>query len=254
MPSVSVCIPSYKRPRGVKSLRICPTARLYVAESEAGEYAAANRGADIVAIPDSVQGNIARVRNYILDNEDADAVCMMDDDLTGFGEFYGDPCTHFGYMRRKLAGDSFLDFVERNTSLCDDMRLHLWGVNLQAANRLYHQSVPFSMTKPVLGPFSVHVRSSIRYDESMPLKEDYDLFLQHMREHRGVLRLNMAWYANGGSKGAKGGCAAMRNTSEERRQLDMLARKWGSQIVKTDATSKKAFDFNPKITVPIDGA
>ena len=191
--------------------------------------------------------------SYILDNEDADAVCMMDDDLTGFGEFAGDEESHFGYVRRRLIGEDFDRFLERNTSLCYDMGLHLWGVNLQAANRLYHQGAPFSLTKPVLGPFSVHVNSDVRYDEAIPLKEDYDLFLQHMCKYRGVLRLNMAWYANGGSKGARGGCAAMRSGVEEERQLDLLIRKWGSKIVGVDRTSKKGFDFNPKLKVPIGG-
>lgn len=252
MSTISVCIPSYKRPDRVKTLKVAPFASLYVDESEEDEYRRCNPGARVVSMPSGVQGNIARVRNWILDHEGSDAVCMMDDDITQFGEFVG-RTDYFGYVRRRIEGEDFARFLERNTALCEDLGLHLWGVNVQAANRLYHQGIPFSLTKPVLGPFSVHVRSEVRYDESMPLKEDYDLFLSHLLKYRGVLRLNMAWYANGGSKGAKGGCASMRSTSEESRQLGMLERKWGSKVVGTDRTSKKGFDFNPKLNPPLRG-
>nr|DAK67719.1 MAG TPA: hypothetical protein [Caudoviricetes sp.] len=248
---VKVFIPSYKRAGRVKTLRVFRGATLVVAESEASAYAAGNQDADIWAIPDAIQGNIARVRNYILDNAEADAVCMLDDDITQFGFFKARG--GFGYDRVKLSGEEFERFLLRGTELCDDMGLHLWGVNIQAANRLYHQAEPFSIVKQVLGPFSVHVMSDIRYDENIPLKEDYDLFLRHMQRCGGVLRLNAAWYANAGSSGAKGGCAAQRDIEAEKRQFLALQRKWGSSVVKNDRTSKRGFDFNPVLTVPVRG-
>lgn len=246
-----VFIPSYRRPGAVKTLVTCPDAVLVVAESERESYAAAYPDAKIWGIPDGVQGNIARVRNYILDNAGYEAVAMMDDDIASFGYFEGDPS--FGYERVRLSGDAFDAFVERYTELCYDMGLHLWGVNIQAANRLYHQAEPFSLTKVVLGPFNVHIESPVRYDEDIPLKEDYDLFLRHMQRFRGVLRVNGAWYANDGSKGAKGGCSEMRDVEEERRQFGALERRWGSSVVRRDGGSRRGFDFNPKIRVPIAG-
>lgn len=246
---VKVFIPSYKRAGKVKTLNTCPSATLVVAESEAEAYAAVYP--NVWAIPDDIQGNIARVRNYILDNAECDAVCMMDDGIASFGVFGGGP--EFGYNRKKLRGSEFEEFLCRYTGLCDDLGLHLWGVNIQAANGLYHQAEPFSLTKIVLGPFSVHVGSPIRYDENLPLKEDYDLFLRHMQVYRGVLRVNAAWYANSGSSGAVGGCADMRDIDEERREFTELQRRWGSSVVKMDKTSRREFDFNPKIKVPIMG-
>lgn len=252
--SIRVFVPSYKRRDRVQTLRkVYGGAVLVVAESEQAAYERANPGAEVWGIPDAMQGNIARVRNYILDNAGCDAVCMMDDDITRLGRFVGNPDTGFGYERDTLAGSRFESFLERYTALCEDLGLHLWGVNIQAANRLYHQAEPFSFTKQVLGPFCVHVQSDIRYDEGLPLKEDYDLFLQHMQRYRGVLRVNAAWYANGGSKGALGGCAASRSIGEERRELDMLKRKWGAGVVREDSSSKRGFDFNPIIKCPVRG-
>lgn len=229
MPSISVCIPSYKRPSNVKTLQICPWAKLYVDENEADEYRNGNPNANVIEIPNGIQGNIARVRNYILQEEfanGADAVCMMDDDIRHFGLFHGDE-RGFGYVREWITGEEFGKFVERGTELCDDMGLTMWGVNIIEANRQYHQSEPFSLVKPILGPFSVHLSNDYRYDESIPLKEDYDMFLQHLLRERAVLRMNMAFYVNGGSDTAIGGCAASRNVKSEQRQFDMLRKKWG---------------------------
>lgn len=253
MGSIGVYIPSYRRAGKVKTLSVAPFAKLVVAESEAEEYSSVYGVDSVVSIPDEVQGNIARVRNHILDNSGDDAVCMMDDDISAFGKFRSCEEDRYGYERERLSGDSLARFIERNTALCQELGLHLWGVNIQAANRLYHQSEPFSLTKQVLGPFCVHVRSKARYDEELPLKEDYDLFLQHLQRYGGVLRVNSAWYANAGSKGAVGGCAAMRDIAEEKRQFLLLQKKWGSGVVKQDRSSKREFDFNPKICAPVRG-
>ena len=177
----------------------------------------------------------------------------MDDDIPSFGKFKSCEDDRYGYERGRLSGGSLARFIERSTALCQELGLHLWGVNIQAANRLYHQSEPFSLTKQVLGPFCVHVRSKVRYDEELPLKEGYDLFPQHLQRYGGVLRVNSARYANVGSKGAVGAREAMKDIAEEKRQFLLLQRKWGSGVVKQDRTSKRGFDSNPKICAPVRG-
>lgn len=150
MGSIGVYIPSYRRAGKVKTLSFAPFAKLVVAESEAEKYSYIYGEDSVVSIPDEVQGNIARVRNHILDNSNDDAVCMMDDDISSFGKFTSCEEDRYGYERERLSGDSLARFIERNTALCQELGLHLWGVNIQAANRLYHQSEPFSLTKQVL--------------------------------------------------------------------------------------------------------
>lgn len=254
---IVVCVPSYRRANRVKTLeRVYPWARLWVAESEADEYRRHNPGAEVVTMPDEVQGNVARARNHILDVEfgtGAEAVCMMDDDIARLGRFVGDPRTHYGYRRETLFGAAFAAWLEDNTALREDWGLKLWGVLNVPSNRLSHQGEPWRTNQVVLGPFSVHLRNPIRYDKTLPLKEDYDLFLQHEARYRGVLRVCSAWYENGGSTAQVGGCASMRSTRREREQLDALRRKWGGTIVRYDTKSKRTFDFNPIIKLPIEG-
>jgi hypothetical protein len=84
------------------------------------------------------------------------------------------------------------------------------------------------------------------------LKEDYDITLQHIKENGGCLRIN---FANYDVKQAEqsGGCATYRNIQKETEQFDLLQKKWGSKIVQRDSMSKRKFDFNPILRIPLRG-
>lgn len=254
---VSVCVPSYKRPK-VETLDVYPHCRVYVAESEFAAYRASNGvGADIVAVPDEVQGNLCRVRNYILDAEfgsGTDGVLIIDDDMSSVCRFEAVQAKHglFGYQRKDLNEAELLAFVRHGFELCDEWGFKFWGVNCVSDPRSYCAYTPFSTNEYIGGPFQAHLKNPLRYDERLPLKEDYDMTLQHMNKYRGALRFNMYHYYCKQSDQA-GGCAQMRNIARERQQFDALQRKWGDKIVKHDGLSKKAFDYNPKVNIPIRG-
>lgn len=257
---ISVCCPSYKRPI-VKTLKYLPFCKVYVDGSEYEDYKKENPKANIVQCDDGVQGNVARVRNYILDKEfsnGADAVCIVDDDLSGVYWFDVDKKTNYGYIRKPIDADCFLDFLEQYSEMCFDMGFRLWGVNCNSDAMSYKHYTPFSMSSIILGPFCCHLKNDIRYDEKLPLKEDYDLAIQHLNKYRGILRLNGYHYLCEQSTN-KGGCAAMRNRKREQEQLELLQKKWGSDIVREDKSNKgktkkvKVFDYNPIIKVPIKG-
>ena len=229
--------------------------------SEYEDYTKENPNANIVRCADGVQGNVARVRNYILDQEfanGADAVCIVDDDLSGIYRYDVDENTKFGYNRKLLNSEEVLFFLESNTVLCDEFGYRLWGLNCNGDKLSYRHWAPFSMSSIILGPFCCHLKNDIRYDEMLPLKEDYDLAIQHLNKYRGILRLNGYHYLCEQSTN-KGGCAAMRNRKREQEQFELLQKKWGSNIVREDKSNKgktkkvKVFDYNPIIKVPIKG-
>lgn len=258
--NIVVCSPSYRRPK-VRTLDYIPFVRVYVDGSEYDAYCEQNNPENIVRCDDGIQGNVARVRNYILDTEferGADAVCIVDDDIYNLSRFVVDRTTNFGYIHKKIEADEFIPFLEKYTILCDEWGFKLWGVNCNKDSLSYRHCVPFSTTSCVLGPFTVHLKNPIRYDLSLPLKEDYDLFIQHMNKYRGVLRVNSVHYDCLQSEN-KGGCAVMRNRKREKEQFELLQKKWGSAIVREDKTNKgrtdkiKVFDYNPIIKVPIKG-
>lgn len=252
---ISINCPSYKRPK-VKTLKYLPYCKVWVEEAEADAYRAANKGADI-NILGCKQGNVSRVRNYILDREfadGADVVCIVDDDLSGIYHFEKAKHNNFGYEAHKV--EDLEAFIYKHTIMAQDIGAYLWGVNLNQDARNCKHSCPINTKGIILGPFSCHLKGSeIRYDERLPLKEDYDLALQHLNKYRKILRLNKFHYRCKQSEQA-GGCAAYRNYESEKAQFELLQRKWGKDIVRLDKASKKnnyKIDYNPIIQVPIKG-
>jgi len=255
---ISVNAPSYKRPV-VETLKYVPNCRVWVCESEAEDYRKGNPGADIVAVPVGVQGNLCRIRNWILDREyerGIEAVCLIDDDLRGI--------QYYEKMKRiKVQPSVFPSWVEFYTDLAEAWGVKLWGVNCNTDLQSYREYTPFSTLSYIGGPFSVHIRSEMRYDERLPLKEDYDMTLQHLNRYRGVLRLNKFSYIvkqGGSGNGQAGGCATYRNVKNETDQLTFLQKKWGDKIVKYDNNDrshsrikKQTIDINPVLSAPIRG-
>lgn len=257
---ISVCCPSYKRPR-VETLDYLPFCQVYVCETEYDSYIKANKGYEDNIIPckKGIQGNVGRIRNHILDtefNNGADVVCIVDDDLKNIESFKVNGT--FGYERKVVKADEFVDFVDFYSSICQQMGYKLWGVNCNSDALSYRHYTPFCTTTFIGGPFSVHLKNDIRYDEALPLKEDYDLTLQHMNKYRGALRVQKYHY-NCKQSVQAGGCATYRSMMREKEQFELLQSKWGSEIVRYDsskrkgATKEKMFDYNPIIKVPIKG-
>jgi len=237
---------SYRRAGSVTTQDIYPEVKYVVSESDKEEYLKA--GHDIVVVPDSAQGNLCRVRNYSLDHlmGEADCLVLMDDDYRGVYVWQEQE-------RRRLDMEELREFCEVNAILCRDWGFYFWGLNLSTDKGFYREHTPFGTVQYIGGPFQAHMKGSeIRYDEELPLKEDYDLSLQHMRRYGGCLRVNYACYDVKQAE-QEGGCAVYRNSAAERDQFMKLRRKWGSDIVKKDTSSRRGFDFNPIIKAPIKG-
>lgn len=252
---ISVCCPSYKRPK-VKTLDYLPFCKVYVDNKEYEEYKKQNKGgANIISVPDGIQGNLCRIRNYILDKELAenDVCLIIDDDLGGIYYFEK-------LEEHKVSADEFLEFIEKYSIMADDIGAKFWGVNCNSDPQCYREYTPFSTTSYIGGPFQCFLKGNdLRYDETLPLKEDYDMTLKQLNKYRVVLRINKYHYKCEQSTNA-GGCASYRNIEREKEQLSMLQNKWGTKIVKIDKSDRshsskkiKKIDYNPVINVPIKG-
>lgn len=250
---ISINCPSYKRPK-VETLKYLPFCKVWVAKDELEEYQKNNKGAKFEIL--SNQGNVSIVRNEILNKEFSrgyDVVCIVDDDLKGIYHYEKSKENNFGYEKYLVNADEFEDFIYKHTILCKEFGFYLWGVNLNSDPLSYKHRLPINTKGIILGPFSCHLKgSSIRYDERIPLKEDYDLAIQHLNEYRGILRVNKFHYVCKQSVQA-GGCASIRNYKREEEQLKLLQKKWGKDIVQIDKRSKKKLDYNPIIKIPIKG-
>lgn len=258
---ISINCPSYKRPY-VETLEYIGSCKVWVAEREYEDYLRENPNHkdNIISVPNEVQGNVSRIRNYILDHELAenDVVLLIDDDLHRVGRF--EPKGMYGYNDITLDEDELYDMLEEYSILCDDFGFKHWGVMCNMDALSYRQTTPFSTVSYIGSPFSVFLKGNpLRYDERLPLKEDYDMTLQNCNKYRGCLRVNKYHYDCKQSKQA-GGCASYRNYDREIQQLKALQAKWGDDIVKIDTVLnhnakkvKKNIDYNPVIHIPIAG-
>jgi hypothetical protein len=238
--------PSYKRSYKSITQTKYPFVTLIVKEDEADEYR--NNGNTIETCPNEIQGNIARVRNYIIDTykDQYDAIVIVDDD-----------CNKIGFWEeqkyRIFDADDLEEFFESMYILTKDFGFKYFGLNCVTDKGAYREHTPFSTNAFIGAPCSMIITDTIcRYDEEIPLKEDYDFTLQNLKKYGGALRANFASYDVKQAKQV-GGCASSRTNTEEERQFNLLQKKWGTKIIQTDKSSKRKFDFNPILKSPIKG-
>ena len=241
-----IVAPSYKRPSKSITQNMYPNVELVVMESEAEEYR--KNGNKIIVCPNEAQGNLCRVRNWILDNlfEDYDCIVIIDDDCKGIGRWQKQ-------NRLNMDSNELQEFCEKSADTCKEYGFKFWGLNCITDKAAYREYSPFGTLQYIGGPFQGHLKESeIRYDEDLPLKEDYDITLQHIQKYGGALRFNFAHYDVKQAE-QEGGCATYRNLDFEKEQFADLQKKWGKDIIKRDKKSKRSFDFNPIMKVPIKG-
>lgn len=232
---ISVNAPSYKRPDDVRTLGYLPFCKIWVDCKEYDDYKKNYPEADIVSCLDGVQGNLCRIRNYILKSEferGMDVVLIIDDDFTCLRRFDCDEIDGWGYVPHVITEDEFMLFLEKYSVLANDFGAKFWGVNCNCDPMAYRHNTPFSTRSYIGGPFQCFLKGNrCWYDEKLPLKEDYDMTLQQLNMERVVLRVNAYHYLCKQSE-QKGGCAAYRNRQREEEQLDALRRKWGGQLLR----------------------
>lgn len=242
--------PSWKRANICTSHEYFTNLKYVVCESQKDDYLESNL--PIVTCPDSAQGNVSRVRNWILDYAKNEDLLIVDDDIKNIG--YWD-----GNNSKKLSSEEADEFIENGFNLAKQFGVRMWGINIIGDKGAYREYTPFSLTNVILGPFGGFINCDLRYDENLPLKEDYDMSLQVLNKYRKILRINYAHY-NCEQHTNLGGCAEYRTLDEEKSQFDLLRKKWGSDIVKTDSQKRsvnrkrqESYDINPIIKIPIAG-
>jgi hypothetical protein len=238
--------PSYKRSFGVKTHLIIPNVIYCVHEFESEDYK--EKGFNIIVMPDDIRGNIARVRNWIKDNLIKDKGIIIDDDIEAIKIW------DIKEDKPILKDVNVNEFIEKGFDLCEQFGCSLWGVNILGDKGSYREYTPFSLNNTVSGSFMGFLNNDLIFDETIPLKEDYDFCIQTLNKYRKLLRLNYAHLIKKDHKN-KGGCADYRTTTKEKEQMDLFIKKWGSNIVRVDKKkeNKKNNDINPVVNIPIKG-
>jgi hypothetical protein len=237
---MKIFVPSYKRAGDVLTRKVIPDSIIAIHEFEEKDYKK-KEGGELLIIPDELRGNIAKVRNFILDNANDDKIVMLDDDVRAIG--YYEDCT-----QNEMSYNQVLDFIDNGYVMCEELGCRLWGINLQSDPKFYREYNPFSLLGAVLGTFSCHFKPELRYDEKLFLNEDYDFFLKNIKKYRKVLRfLKYHYMANHLNKA--GGCGSYRLKDTEIEQSKIMQKRWGSKVFRFDINRST----NGIVNVPLKG-
>jgi len=237
-----IYVPTFGRAKTMTTQLAFPNVVIVCPESQLEEYKRFNPDLEYMPCPDKVEKNMARKRNWIKDNARKDWFLMMDDDLKYLQYIQG------GVQFKFDANGSHEMFVN-NFVMCEELKTVLWGINLQTDPKFYREYSPFSFLSVILGPFSGHIKNSLRYDERFPTKEDYDYSLQVLHKYHRILRCNKYAYLVGHIDGGSGGSHSIRRLQLEEDQNIALQKKWGSRIIKFDMSK----DIDPKVSIPLKG-
>lgn len=245
--------PSYKRCNGVLTHNWLPT-RYCVHEFEEEDYRDA--GHDVIVIPDDQQGNIAKVRTWMVKyakGKGEKQLLIIDDDVRRMNRWKDG-------KNYKMESDEALEFIEMGFHVANEWEVPLWGIQSINDKIAYREYMPFSLTAYCSGSFHGLLDLAVEYDERFPLKEDFDLCIQLLNKYRKILRFNLIYMTKDDHKNL-GGCSSYRTILFEKQQLRDLQKKWGKKIVKMDDQTdkrnrqrkKSGYDINPVMRVPIRG-
>ena len=245
---VSVVIPSKGRAERIEGSQYFAYAHYVVCEAERDEYAAVVGANRLIVCPNTAEGNIARKRNWIINNIPR-PLLMIDDDVKCIRH------AERGAQQIRLNANAARAVIIQGFNLAHDWKVPLWGINVNIDGRNYQQYKPFSLTQMVLGPFVAHMEHGLQYDERMDTKDDYDISLQALAKYKKILRINKYSYDCGHGTN-EGGIVAYRTWEREGRACAAIMRKWGSRVIKykTGKSAKKYGDvLNGRVHVPIAG-
>lgn len=198
-----IAVPSKGRASSVKTLKIIPSATLFVPENEVGAYRIYHENAEIVGVPTKVSG-ITATRNWILDNTDDPDVVMIDDDVKtcGYQQMNEENVRYV-----KVKGDAWIEECRKLFDITRQMRFRIWGIATQGSPRSVYPYKPFLFRSYVTASFmGICNESGIRFDESFRVKEDYEINLRCVAEDGGVVAArylfwqNEHWTTDGGCK------------------------------------------------------
>lgn len=214
-----VAIPSKGRPTGVKSLKVLPSAVVFVPQAEADDYRRAGVRS-LVAVPDGVRG-ITKTRNLILDyavERGEVRVVMVDDDVQRVGWVKLHP--HRAETKSIKEAVLLAEF-ERLFDVTEQMGFRVWGVDTIGTTRSVYPWSPIIQRTYLTASCCGVLADRVRFDESFPVKEDYELGLRCVKEDGGIVGARFLFWRNS-HWSDPGGCAAYRTQLMELRCIKRL--------------------------------
>lgn len=221
-------VPSKGRAGSTKTQSVLKHCVFYVPENEVEIYNKAMPENAVIGVPLSVRG-ITKTRNWILKNTDDPRVIMVDDDLKSHGWVRLLPESA---KSEKLSEDEWTKICERLFDCAEDLGWKIWGVATQAATRSVYPYKPILSRSYITASFMGIVNDgSYLFDESFPVKEDYEIGLRHVREFGGVIAARFCYWENS-HWSDDGGCKDYRTGKMEAECIEKLIKMYPGMIRK----------------------
>ena len=222
-----IAIPSKGRAGQTESDKLLTSAVFFVPQSEVEDYRKYAK-CKVEAVPNDIKG-ITKTRNWILKNTEEKRVVMIDDDLQsqGWTKLYSKNA-----KQKKLKETEWLFEFEKLFDIVEDLNWKIWGVKTEGALR------SVSPYKPIL--FRSYITASCMgiindgsylFDESFPVKEDYEICLRHLEEFGGILAARYLYWQNS-HWGDDGGCKSYRTQKMEAKAIKDLVKRYPGRIRK----------------------
>jgi len=220
-----IAVPSRGRPTRVLTQKHLPDCVVYVPANEAKDYERA-KVRNIVAVPDKIKG-ITGTRNWILDHERDPYIVMVDDDVKAQGWVrLLDTCVEGVTMTQ----DEWRVEIVRLFDLTEQMKYRIFGVATTHATRAVYPWKPLLFRSYCTASFMGILNDGrTRFDESFPVKEDYELGLRCIKEDGGLIAARYVHWTNSHWTD-QGGCATYRTQEMELRAISRLRKMYPGMI------------------------
>ena len=217
---MKIFIPSYNRARCVFALEIFPAATVIMPASQEAEYRRCNPRADILAIADAQDGNLARKRTAIakLGAKEPDAAyVVVDDDVSGLWD---------KVEARAVTSAEAAELFDLLAAQAQAQNAVMFGLS-PGRGLPWKAEAEWSLGGGYAHLYGFRGEADLAFDEAVSGFESTDLFFQ-CRE-RDLLFLRWDRYAVEAVRGNLGG--SNRASTQCREAGLALARKWGPRVV-----------------------
>jgi len=210
--------------------RLLPGAVVCVPASQRAEYAkvlgpGARSYARILTHPDSVKGLTPKL-NWILDYfASEEAIVFVDDDIVSVQRCFTEPGEDATIRDPRV----ILDIIHSTYILARDVGAYYFGWEASnGALRYYTGLKPIMLTGYINGcAMGFRKGHGLRFDERIVAKNDFDIAAMNAHKHRLALKNCRYTFCQKETFTGRGGQAAYRTSGTEKRDVDLLQRKWG---------------------------
>ena len=220
-----IAIPSKGRAGLVKSCKILVNAVLYVTKGEYHQYI--NLYKNVIAIPNNIIG-ITATRNWILKNTQERWVVFIDDDVKNAGwiKLLERKTKHIGEKKESF----WINEFKKAFQICEQLNYKIWGVKTESASRSVYPYSPIRLRRYVTASCMGIINDGEYYfDESFPVKEDYEICLRHIKNKGGIFGIDYLYWENE-HWGKDGGCKDYRTQKMEKDCIKKLIKMYPGMI------------------------